>query len=714
MAPEAVTLLVVDDSPENLVAMEAVLRRPEYQIVTAASGEEALKFLLKNDCALILMDVQMPKLDGIETARLVRSNDRTRPIPIVFMTASSRDEGAVAHGYDIGGVDYLLKPIDPGVLKAKVAAFVEMYRGKQEIRRQAQQLRDRDRIERQRALAELELKAVRRENAAQQRYRRLVEGITHAILWTIDPATLACTFVSPSAEQILGYARGDWIRTPTFWRDLVPRHEQGLLADALSSLAPGRESVPVRHGFIAADGRLARFQTELRLVETEDGGTSVRGFSVDITSATRAEEALAFLDRAGTALARTLDLEATLASAARIPVPFLADWCCVEVRPGHASAAPFTAVAHADPGCEDAVRQVAAWPELSWAAAERGAWIVTDVALRLATRRDDLPPAVAPLSMIAVPLTARGRVVGQMRLARCSANAGYGPHELRLADELGRRTAQAVDNALLYRDAREAIRVRDEFLSIASHELRTPLTPVKLHVEGVKRFVAAQFPDCDARLELTRRLDTCDRQLDRAARLVSNLLDVSRLRTGRFDLEVGECDLRELVVEVAGRFTEELARAGRRVELRATEAVRGRWDRARLDQVLTNLVSNAARYGGRQPIVIACSCDDERAVLTVSDQGPGIEEKDLARIFERFESGPDSRSHGGLGLGLYIARRIVEAHGGAIAVSSAPGAGATFTVELPLRQPLATATASPGDFERQRAAGSFQGAPHAS
>ncbi|MFL5300063.1 MAG: ATP-binding protein, partial [Anaeromyxobacteraceae bacterium] len=647
----------------------------------------------------------------IETARLVRSNDRTRPIPIVFMTASSRDEGAVAHGYGIGGVDYLLKPIDPGVLKAKVAAFVEMYRAKQEIRRQAQQLRDRDRVERQRALAELELKAVRREHAAQQRYRRLVDGITHAIVWTIDPATLACTFVSPSAEQILGHPQGDWMRTPTFWRDLVPRHEQGLLADALSSLAPGKESVPVRHGFIAADGRVARFQTELRLVETEDdGGTTIRGFSVDITSATRAEEALAFLDRAGTGLVRTLDFEATLASAARIPVPFLADWCSVEVRPAHAPE-PFTAVAHADPGWEDAVRQVAAWPEL--AAAERGACIVTEVPLSLTALREDLPPAVAPTSMIVVPLTARGRVLGQMRLARCSPNGGYGVHELRLADELGRRSAQALDNALLYRDAREAIRVRDEFLSIASHELRTPLTPVKLHVEGVKRFVAAQFPDCGARLELARRLDTCDRQLDRAARLVSNLLDVSRLRTGRFDLEVGECDLRDLVVEVAGRFSEELAHVGRRVELRTTAPVPGRWDRARLDQVVTNLVSNAVRYGGSQPILIACSRDDERAVLTVSDQGPGIAEKDLARIFERFESGPDSRSHGGLGLGLYIARRIVEAHGGAITVSSAPGAGTTFTVELPVRQPLTTANASPGDFDPQRAGGSLQSANHA-
>jgi PAS domain S-box-containing protein len=709
MAPEAVTLLVVDDSPENLVALEAVLRRPGYQIVTVRSGEEALRFLLKNDCALILMDVQMPKLDGIQTARLVRSNERTRPIPIVFMTASSRDEGSVAQGYDIGGVDYLLKPIDAGVLKAKVAAFVEMYLGKQEIRRQAQQLRDRERAERQRALAELELKAMRRENAAQQRYRRLVEGITHAIVWTIDPATLACTFVSPSAEKILGHPSGDWMRSPTFWRDLVPRHEQGLLADAIASLAPGRESLPVRHGFLAADGRVARFQTELRLVETDDdGGTSVRGFSVDVTSATRAEEALAFLDRAGTALARSLDVEATLASAARLPVPFLADWCSVEVGPGPPPAERFTAVAHADPGCEDAVRQVAAWPELAPTAAGPGASIVADLALRLTSRRGELPAAVAPVAMIAVPLTARGRVVGQMRLARCSANAGYGAHELRLADELGRRTAQALDNALLYRDAREAIRVRDEFLSIASHELRTPLTPVKLHVESVKRFVAKEFPDCAARLELARRLDTCDRQLDRAARLVANLLDVSRLRTGRFDLEVGECDLRELVVEVAGRFSEELERAGRGLELHAASPVPGRWDRARLDQVLTNLVSNAVRYGGRQPIAIACSCDGDRAVVTVSDRGPGIEEKDLARIFERFESGPDSRSHGGLGLGLYIARRIVEAHGGAITVSSAPGAGATFTVELPVRRPATT----PTGYDLQRTAAAFQGVPH--
>jgi PAS domain S-box-containing protein len=690
MALDPVKLLVVDDTPENLVAVEAVLRRPEYQIVTAGSGEEALKFLLKSDCALILMDVQMPTMDGVETARLVRSNTRTRPIPIVFMTASGRDERSVARGYEIGGVDYLLKPIDPDVLKAKVAAFVEMYRAKEEVVRNAAQVRDRERTERLRVLAELELRTLRRQQLAQQRYQRLVEGITHAIVWTVDPSTLACTFVSPSAEQILGYPQGEWMRSPTFWRDLIPPHEQGRFADALASLTPGSEGIPVRHGFVAADGRVARFQTELCLIEAEDdAGVNVRGFSVDITDMTRAEEALAFLDRAGADLARSLELESTIATAARTPVPFLADWCVIDVRPDNHATDALTFVAHADPGCEDDARRLASWPELSSSCVAGRAEIVVDLPIRLAQRRpDELPGSIAPTWMIAVPLTARGRLFGAMRLCGCVGRTGYGAHELRLAEELGRRAAQAIDNALLYREAREAIRVRDEFLSIASHELRTPLTPLRLQTAAVERLVSAEIPEGPARAEISKRLATCDRQVDRMTRLVANLLDVSRLRAGRFELQVGECDLRDLTREVSERFAEELSREGRRIELTVNGSVLGRWDRARLDQVLTNLVSNAVRYGGEKPIAVSCSHEPDKAVLTVADQGPGIDEKDIDRIFERFETGENSRSHGGLGLGLYISRRIVEAHGGRIAVSSRMGAGSTFTVELPWEPPL--------------------------
>ena len=689
MLHELIKILLVDDTPESLVALEAVLRRSDYEIVTASSGEDALKFLLKNDCALILLDVQMPGMDGFETARLVRSNERTRPIPIVFLTSASRGERFVMRGYEVGAVDFLTKPIDPDILRAKVAAFVELHRAKEQIARQAALLREHERAERQRVLAELELRSLRRQQSAQDRYRRLVAGISHAIVWTLDPATLACTFASPSAEAILGYPPAKWLSTPKLWRELIPRHERGRIVDAVQSLTLDGESIPVRHAFIAADGRVARFQTELCLIPgDDDSGAQVRGFSVDLTELIRAEEELAFLDRAGADLANSLDLDVTTAKVAHLPVPYLADWCAVDVLPTAEGETPVTAVAHADERCEEDARQLASSPALSPACAGGGAEIVSDVAARIAqTGCRALPSAVLPISMMAVPLRARDRPMGMVRLFRCSARVAYGAHELRIAEELGRRAAHAIDNALLYREAREAIRIRDEFLSIASHELRTPLTPLSLQTEAIERIVAAHIPDDRMRSEILRRLATCGRQVDRMTRLVLNLLDVSRLRAGRLELQLDDCDLRDLTSDITARFQDELARSGRRIELVLDGPVLGRWDRSRLDQVLTNLVSNAVRYGGKKPIAVALSRSPTQATITVSDQGGGIEEKDLGRIFESFERGESSRSHGGLGLGLYIARRIVEAHCGSIAVTSRVGEGSTFQVDLPLAPP---------------------------
>src|SRR5512138_366843 len=201
---ERVKILVVDDRRDNLLAVETVLRKPEYDIVLAGSGAEALRFLLHDDCALILLDVQMPDMDGFETARLVRGNERTRSIPIVFMTAISREERFIVEGYALGAIDYILKPVDPAVLRSKVAGFVELYRAKQEILRQATLLRETERAERRRALEQLELASLRRQQAASDRYRRLMESIRYAVVWTLDPTSRICTFVSPSAERILG------------------------------------------------------------------------------------------------------------------------------------------------------------------------------------------------------------------------------------------------------------------------------------------------------------------------------------------------------------------------------------------------------------------------------------------------------------------------------------------------------------------------------
>jgi PAS domain S-box-containing protein len=682
--PARVKILAVDDRAENLLAIESVLGTAEYEIVKARSGADALRFLLRDECALILMDVQMPHMDGIETAKLVRANERTRAIPIVFVTAMSDEERYVARGYDAGAIDYLLKPIDPDMLRAKVAAFAELHRAKQEIVRQAALLAEQEKRERQRALAQLELRNLRRERAAQERYRRLVEGITHAIVWTIDPGTLACTFVSPAAEKLTGHPVDRWTSGQEQWHTLLPDADRVRLLEAIRGLEPGGGGVSIEHELVCADGRTLRFETEVRLVPSEEEGRlEVRGFSVDVTVARLAEEALEFLDQAGAGLAESLDLATTAEVAARVGVPFLAEAAVVHVDA--VDALPdLLAVAHRDPARDELLRDLARDAPLARPRDDGRADVVADARPLLSPQAAASAAALlgpGPIRVVSVALRGRDRVIGALQLVAVPRLDDA--RALRLAEELGRRAAQAIDHALVYRAAQHAVSVRDEFISIASHELRTPLTPLHLQMKALQRAVSdlQGSPRRDALLD---RLGTCARQVDRMTRLVANLLDVTRLHAGRLEVEREPFELGELVGDVAGRFRDELTRSGRRLELQLEPDVHGSWDRLKLDQVVTNLFSNAVRYGGQGPVSVSLRREGDDAVLVVKDSGIGIAPDDVALVFDRYHKGTNSRAHGGLGLGLYITRRIVEAHGGTIGVESRLGEGAAFTVRLPL------------------------------
>ena len=242
--------------------------------------------------------------------------------------------------------------------------------------------------------------------------------------------------------------------------------------------------------------------------------------------------------------------------------------------------------------------------------------------------------------------------------------------------------------AQLYHKAKEEIRERDEFLSVASHELRTPVTALQLQLQLLQR--AAGRPGGALPVALAGKLDALERQCRRIAVLVNELLDVSRLRLGRLELRLEELDLVEVARATASHLREESSRNGSRIDVTAAGPAVGSWDRLRLEQVITNLLSNAIKFGQAKPITVEVSAEANLARLRVRDRGIGIELADQERIFGRFERAVPTHHFGGLGLGLYIAREIVEAHGGKIELSSQPGAGTTFTVELP-RTPAARA-----------------------
>lgn len=255
---------------------------------------------------------------------------------------------------------------------------------------------------------------------------------------------------------------------------------------------------------------------------------------------------------------------------------------------------------------------------------------------------------------------ASGRIVGAAKIAR---------------DISGRRRAEAERERLL-REAQQGVQLRDVFLSVAGHELRTPLNALGLLLYNLER--SLESPAHRAVVEKAAA------QVERLTVLTSRLLDVARMAAGGFTLEPKPMDLAEAVEQGARSLQEEAVRANSRIAISAPEPIVGRWDASAVDQVITNLLSNAIKFGGGKPIAVAVRKSGDVGRVEVRDQGPGVPEADRQRIFERFERGVSDRSYGGLGLGLWIARQIVVAHGGRIGVENAPGPGAVFYFELPL------------------------------
>ncbi|WP_223757522.1 GAF domain-containing sensor histidine kinase [Myxococcus sp. RHSTA-1-4] len=251
--------------------------------------------------------------------------------------------------------------------------------------------------------------------------------------------------------------------------------------------------------------------------------------------------------------------------------------------------------------------------------------------------------------------------------------------------EVALRTSRALERAAQAEllNVREGVRARDEFISIAAHELRTPLTPLKLQLETLRRSVVAA---CLGDARVMRHLERAGAQVERLSQLVERLLDVSRVATGRLGLVLEDVDLSRLAAEVTDRFREEAEEAGCPLVVHTPGPVRGAWDQLRIEQVLSSLLSNAIKYGAGHPIDVSVEGHGELARLCVRDEGIGLAREDASRIFERFERAVSPTHYRGMGLGLYVAKQIVEAHGGTIVVRSQPGKGSTFTVVLPTHQ----------------------------
>jgi PAS domain S-box-containing protein len=460
---------------------------------------------------------------------------------------------------------------------------------------------------------------------------------------------------------------------------------------------------------VAPDGTPRVFLNNLVGIVEDGRLLGAWGTQRDVTEQRRAEEELRraesnsrFLSEASTVLASSLDYEATLRNVARLAVPALADWCMVDLVQSHGELERVAAVCGLpeDSGLVQQVMRFGVTPQgnlrhpITQAFVQGRPMLIerfTPELIQKIAQNEEHARLIATLaahSLISAPLVVRGRTLGVITFFTSRSGRHYSVTELSLLEDLARRAALSVENARLYREAQDAVRLRDEFLSIASHELKTPLTPLSLKLQMLASEARRQ-PESPFRRSVENYVAVGTRQVKKLSELVSDLLDVARIAGGRLRLELEDVELGALVREVVTRYEPEAARAGSRLTLEETPgAVTGYWDRLRLEQVITNLVDNAIKYGSGKPIHVSLDADAGRARLRVKDEGIGIAPEHLSRIFERFERAVSDRHYGGLGLGLYITRTIVEALGGKIQVESTPGLETTFTVVLP-RKPAA-------------------------
>jgi signal transduction histidine kinase len=247
---------------------------------------------------------------------------------------------------------------------------------------------------------------------------------------------------------------------------------------------------------------------------------------------------------------------------------------------------------------------------------------------------------------------------------------------------MARQCAQAIHRSQLYDNAKRAIEVRDEFLAIASHELRTPLTPLKMQIQGVARLLQDSFHNLTPE-RLNKMVETSERQINRLTLLIDGLLDVTRITSGKMVLNREYFNLHDMIKDVVAQHSQQYNRHQTTIDLVIKDDLVGLWDKVRIEQVITNILTNAVKYAPNKPIRTVLARKDSFAKIQITDQGPGIALEDQERIFNRYERVSDTQNIGGLGLGLYISKQIVEAHSGRIYVHSVPGHGSTFTIELP-------------------------------
>jgi PAS domain S-box-containing protein len=457
-------LLLVDDRPQNLLALQAILEPLGHELVTATSGPEALRILLgRHDFAAILLDVQMPEMNGFDVASVIKERERTSTIPIIFLTALSKEDTNVYRGYEVGAVDYVFKPFAPEILRAKVNVFVELWEKTRQIREQAEQL------------AAQELAELRRES--EERYRQLADAMPQ-IVWAAD-ADGNATYYNRRWFEYTGVEK--MLPDAAAWTRVVhPDDAPVALARREQTLADG-SIFEGEFRFRAADDTYRWHLARAVPIRREDGSIDFWiGTATDIDERKRIEEGQRFLLEAGSVLSESPDYRTHLQTVAQLAVPAIADWCTIDVVDEEGRVVE-VATAHADPQKVRFVRELRdRYPQSAESpfGAPRAIATGESQLIEEATEESVAAHAVdemhggllaelAPRSYICVPIRGRGEPTGAIMLIAAESGRRFGERDLLVAEVLARRAGAAIENAQLYEEVERRARASRALETIA-------------------------------------------------------------------------------------------------------------------------------------------------------------------------------------------------------------------------------------------------------
>jgi PAS domain S-box-containing protein len=701
---QKVNILIVDDNLDNLLALEAILNNPDLNLMKADSGQAALRHLLMQDFAVILLDVQMPVLDGFETARLIRERERSRDVPIIFLSAYNIEDNHIFRGYSIGGVDYLFKPFIPEILKSKVAFFVDLFKKTEEVKRQAEIVRQLERKEHERERAQT-LEAL---YTSEERFRAIFESTAIGmVLLDLNGRLVEC---NSALQSMFGCTPEEL--SGVYLTELTHKDDSPVNVGFYAELAKGeRNHYQTENRYSRKDGRLVWGRLTVSLIRDSLGNPQFAiGMIEDVTERKQAEleidsrvreqevvaelgqralsgiEVPALMDEIVSTVTETLKVDFCKilellpeenTFILRVGIGWQPDYLGRPVlRTGLDSQLGYTLLLLSNEPViiEDLREETRFWaPTLL-----RKHGVVSGMSVVIGGRKE-------PFGVLGV-YTNNHRVFTKDDINFLQSVANV------LALAVERKRAEEVRTQLLTREqearkeAESANRIKDEFLAVVSHELRTPVTGILGWAELLNEGGLDESTSIFA-------LEAIARNASLQVQLIEDLLDVSRIIMGKLRIDSRQLDLVLIIQAAVGSVLP--AAEAKEIELHCSlnmESVSVIGDSDRLQQVICNLLSNAIKFtpeGGY--VEVRLEAEEGKARISVIDTGKGISPEFLPYVFERFRQADSTstREHGGMGLGLAIVRHLVEMHGGCVqADSKGEGYGATFTVELPLAKEL--------------------------